>query len=304
MEKQVIEPLIETVDLEDDRFHFEPVSQMGTSKSNPISVDKYFEDGDLQVAISASLYPTTLTKGFNIIDLDDYDDNEIRIFNFEPVNFSSFKNRRKLYSSSSVYETGQSSNFNVNPTFLCEICIEPKNQNKGFSIKGCSHSYCTDCMAKYVASKLQENVTNIKCPVFDCVGLLEPEYCRSILPKEVFDRWGNALCEAVILGSEKFYCPYKDCSAMLVDDGKEVIKESECPNCWRLFCVQCKVPWHPDIECVEFQKLNKDEREREDIMLMNLAQNKHWRRCPNCKFYVEKSEGCLYMKCRSVFFFR
>ncbi|KAG8373874.1 hypothetical protein BUALT_Bualt11G0070700 [Buddleja alternifolia] len=35
----------------------------------------------------------------------------------------------------------------------------------------------------------------------------------------------------------------------------------------------CKVPWHSGISCVEFQKLKKDERSHEDILLMNLAKS-------------------------------
>uniref|UniRef100_A0A803MFA9 RING-type domain-containing protein n=1 Tax=Chenopodium quinoa TaxID=63459 RepID=A0A803MFA9_CHEQI len=73
---------------------------------------------------------------------------------------------------------------------------------------------------------------------------------------------------------------------------------SECPSCFRLFCAQCKVGWHADIGCAEYQSLSKDEREKEDIMLRKLAKTKNWQRCPKCKYYVEKSEGCLYMKCR------
>lgn len=67
-----------------------------------------------------------------------------------------------------------------------------------------------------------------------------------------------------------------------------------------MFCAQCKVTWHDGIGCEEFQKLHKDEREKDDIMLMNLAMSKSWKRCPNCRFYVERSAGCLYMKCRLV----
>ncbi|XP_062075117.1 E3 ubiquitin-protein ligase RSL1-like [Humulus lupulus] len=200
-------------------------------------------------------------------------------------------------------ENGQSSNSNNDPSFVCKICAEPKSGSESFSIKGCSHSYCSGCMARYVASKLQDNITRIDCPVSCCTGSLEPEYCHLILPPEVFDRWGTALCEALILGTENFYCPYKDCSVMLIDDGKEVITNSECPSCYRMFCTQCKAPWHEGIECAEFQKLNKDERENEDIMLKNLAQNKKWKRCPTCKYYVERSFGCLFIHCRSHFSF-
>ncbi|KAM2313855.1 hypothetical protein ACFX1S_026954 [Malus domestica] len=190
---------------------------------------------------------------------------------------------------------------------VCTICVEHKEAHDRFDLKNCSHAYCTDCIVNYVASKLQDNITSIRCPVPNCIGLLEPEYCRPILPPEVFYRWGSALCEAVILGSEKFYCPYKDCSAILIDDGTEVVRQSVCPNCWRMFCAQSKAPWHEGIKCEEFLKLNKDEREKEDIMLMDLAQKQQWRRCPKCRFYVEKSVGCMFMKmygCRTAFCYR
>ncbi|RYR24354.1 hypothetical protein Ahy_B02g057852 isoform B [Arachis hypogaea] len=37
--------------------------------------------------------------------------------------------------------------------------------------------------------------------------------------------------------------------------------------------------------------LNKNEREKEDLMVMNLAKAKRWRRCSKCRIYVEKNEG-------------
>ncbi|KAI3852328.1 hypothetical protein MKW92_007511 [Papaver armeniacum] len=186
----------------------------------------------------------------------------------------------------------------VEDNFVCEICVEKKKMNEAFKIKGCSHSFCSECMVRYVASKIQENVISIGCPEMNCQGVLEPEFCRSILPPEVYDRWGKALCESLILAPQKFYCPFKDCSALLVDDGEGGILESECPHCNRLFCAQCKVPWHSGIICADFQKLNVDERGNEDIMLMKTAKKNQWQRCPKCKFYVERTSGCLFIKCR------
>jgi E3 ubiquitin-protein ligase RNF144 len=125
--------------------------------------------------------------------------------------------------------------------------------------------------------------------------------CRPVLTRGVIDRWENALCEEMINASQRFYCPFKDCSALLVDDNEgETIRESECPFCHRLFCAQCSVPWHPGVDCDEYQRLNEDERGREDLMVRELAKDKQWGRCPKCKFYVERTEGCPHMVCRSV----
>ncbi|XP_010261695.1 PREDICTED: E3 ubiquitin-protein ligase RNF144A-like [Nelumbo nucifera] len=186
---------------------------------------------------------------------------------------------------------------------FCEICMEGKAAAEMFKNKTCTHSYCTDCICKYVAAKIEENVNMVKCPDVNCEGLLDPDHCRAIIPEEVFDRWGKALCESVILGSLKIFCPFTDCSVMLLDDGGQVVKQSECPNCRRLFCAQCKVPWHSGIGCEEFQSLNEGDRKKEDLMMIELANNKKWRRCPQCHYFVVKKDGCLHITCRCKFEF-
>ncbi|KAF6146768.1 hypothetical protein GIB67_007482 [Kingdonia uniflora] len=105
----------------------------------------------------------------------------------------------------------------------------------------------------------------------NCKVVLEPEFCRSIVPEQVLDQWVNALCESMILGSQKVYYPFKDCSAMLIDDGVEVVTMSECPYCRRLFCAQCKIPWHSGLGCDEFKRgIVKD-----DPLVMEMTRNKN-----------------------------
>ncbi|PIA50519.1 hypothetical protein AQUCO_01300927v1 [Aquilegia coerulea] len=190
-----------------------------------------------------------------------------------------------------------------NSKFFCEICMEGKEKEDMFEKNECCHSFCSDCIGKYISAKIQENISSVTCPDVNCKRVLEPEVCRSFVPEKVYDRWMNALCESYILGSQKFYCPYNDCSAMLIDEGEEIVRQSECPTCRRLFCAQCRVPWHGDISCENFQNLNEYEKGRDDIMVMELAKQNKWSRCPNCKFYVEKKDGCLHITCRCGFQF-
>ncbi|CAA0842941.1 RING/U-box superfamily protein [Striga hermonthica] len=129
----------------------------------------------------------------------------------------------------------------------------------------------TNFCASYARTRSQIVISSAfwGCPVSGCRGFLKPQHCPSILPDRVFVRWGEALCEAVILASEKLYWPFKDCSALLVDDS-----------------------------CGGMGRLKADERGSEDIMLVNLAKNMRWIRWPKCRFYVEKSGVFLFMICR------
>ncbi|XP_062109157.1 E3 ubiquitin-protein ligase RSL1-like [Humulus lupulus] len=195
-------------------------------------------------------------------------------------------------------EIGQSSQV------YCEICAERKPTDEIFpNASCCAHTYCSDCIGRHVASKIQESLTVVACPGLDCRGVheLEIESCRSILPREVVESWDEALCQALLMECEKFYCPFKDCSAVLVreiGEEEEVIMESECPICHRLFCARCNVAWHSGVGCEEYERLNEDERGREDLMVTEMANEKKWKRCPRCKFYVEKIDGCLHISCR------
>ncbi|KAH9667635.1 RING-type domain-containing protein [Citrus sinensis] len=154
---------------------------------------------------------------------------------------------------------------------FCEICCERKEKDQMFKIESCIHSICSDCISKHVATKIQVGViTRVTCPGLHCKSVLEYDACRPVLPKEVLELWEEALCQELIDASQ------------------------------RLFCAQCYVPWHPGVNCEEYQRLNVDERGREDLMVRELAKEKKWSRCPHCKYYVERTEGCPHMTCRTL----
>ncbi|WJX28662.1 RBR-type E3 ubiquitin transferase [Trifolium repens] len=273
-----------------ETFHL-PSRSNRVPQSTPeiINLDTYRLSGKRVISEQLSNIPRVASVS-EVIDLsDEEDDDDIKILNFIPKS-TSFGKRKRI-------DKGESSN-SRNAPFVCEICTDTKTMRDAFYISGCSHVYCSDCVAMYICSKLDDNITNIGCPVPGCSGLLEPEYCYSILKPEVFERWGKALCEALIDVSEKFYCPFADCSALLINDGTEAVGNTKCPHCNRMFCAQCKVPWHNGIECSEFEKLHTDERGREDVMLVNLAKKKNWQRCPKCRIYVARNRGCNTISCR------
>nr|XP_007135375.1 hypothetical protein PHAVU_010G124200g [Phaseolus vulgaris]ESW07369.1 hypothetical protein PHAVU_010G124200g [Phaseolus vulgaris] len=256
---------LSTVD-EVDEFYF---SEDDGEEMLPMSDERYAEQLQLQEALHSSTTSSArVVKEVLHVDLE-------------------AKGKQK--------ETGETSH----TLTYCGICMDAKRGEEMFRNQNCSHLYCEDCSGKHVAAKVQENVLTVKCPEPKCKGVIESQNCRSIIPKEVLDRWEDALCENVVNASQKFYCPFKDCSAMMIcdsGDSEKAVTTSECPHCNRLFCAQCKVPWHSGANCKEFQ-IHLD-GEREDQRVMELAKSKRWKRCPKCNFYVEKINGCTHISCR------
>ena len=174
---------------------------------------------------------------------------------------------------------------------LCEICMDKKTKAEIFMSNNCSHFYCHVCISNHVAAKVSQNILKVKCPDLGCNSFLEPQNCGSFIPRTVLDRWEAALCESVIR-SKTIYCPFKDCSAPLVDDAKEVVTSAECPHCHRLFCAQCCVPWHAGSKCKSKNSDNMDKK------FMELAKTEKWQKCPKCRFYVQRTKGCESITCR------
>ncbi|KAL4566143.1 hypothetical protein LXL04_030253 [Taraxacum kok-saghyz] len=207
---------------------------------------------------------------------------------------SSLKTRSSL---SSLLKTTESTET------TCKICLENHEQWQMFKNPTCSHSFCYTCTSKHATTKIHESKNTITCPESNCKSTLDPYTLRQIIPKESLIKWDQHLCESMILESQKLYCPFADCSVLLINDDIS-ITNIDCPVCRRAICAVCRVPWHSEFSCKEFGKLkSKRKGKRDDDMALALAKKKKWKKCPMCRFFVEKSEGCLHITCRCEYEF-
>ena len=187
--------------------------------------------------------------------------------------------------------------------FFCPICMEQKLKSASFRGKSlsCEHVFCKNCIAGHVQVKVEQKIFPIGCPDPDChIGKVELEDCRRIIPVSIFDIWGLSLCEAAFPDAVKFYCPFPECSALLMNEGDEYgrpLTMCECLHCNRLLCAECRVPWHSGQTCQTYKR-EMEKEEGESSQFMELARSKKWQKCPRCGFYVERAEGCLYIRCR------
>ncbi|TVU05662.1 hypothetical protein EJB05_48833, partial [Eragrostis curvula] len=194
----------------------------------------------------------------------------------------------------------------------CGICMDPMAPSEAHrGGAACAHAFCRACLSGHVRAKVEQSAGGaavVRCPDASCAAALDPELCRAALPADVFERWCAALCEALFAGARRTYCPFPDCSELMVADddveGSAVVTQSECQVCRRLFCARCgAAPWHNGVTCDEYGGLGKGDRGQEDMMLLEMASGRKWKRCPSCQFIVERTEGCRHITCRCGFQF-
>lgn len=206
---------------------------------------------------------------------------------------SQIKKVAESAASGNVYET-------------CVICLEETDIGKIFSVDGCRHRYCVSCMKQHVEVKLLHGMLP-KCPHADCNSDLKLSSCSKFLTPKLIDMMKQRIKEASIPVTEKVYCPYPKCSALMsksevleYSKGAFVVAERcgirKCTTCNGLFYIDCKVPWHSGITCSEYRRRNPNPPE--DVKLKNLAAVNLWRQCIKCNHMIELAAGCYHMTCR------
>lgn len=167
-----------------------------------------------------------------------------------------------------------------------------------FSVNKCLHRYCFSCMRKHTEAKLHQGKLP-QCPHEGCKSELEIETCKEFLNPELYDIMISRIKEASIPPSEKVYCPFSRCSALMskteVQDhaaNSSITGMRKCIKCHRLFCINCNVPWHDNITCSNYMQPEHDAK------LKSLATRQQWRQCIKCKNLIELAEGCYHIYCR------
>ncbi|TVU24795.1 hypothetical protein EJB05_27252, partial [Eragrostis curvula] len=144
----------------------------------------------------------------------------------------------------------------------CKICLDyvPPSHVHHAS-HGCAHAFCAPCLSSYISAKTQGGrISDVKCPGDweDCSNVLDPKLCQGIISGEAFEALCVALCMSMVEGAGNFcYCPFNDCSEILVDDRGGNVPESECP----------------------YGQLALGDKGKEDLVVLEMAKGKKWRMC-------------------------
>ena len=171
----------------------------------------------------------------------------------------------------------------------CIICGDKIEVPDTYKIKlSCGHDFCVGCWEIYLTDKINNsNVAKISCMQHGCSVVLSKDFIKKLLDNNdaIIKKYEKFLERQTLLMSNKNvkFCPFPDC------DGYAEKKDDKYVKCnfGHNFCFECLKNPHGTKKCEEIIDADFEEWKKHKIV----------KRCPNCKIWTEKNEGCNHMTC-------
>ena len=176
----------------------------------------------------------------------------------------------------------------LNSDIECGICAEAIISPTKVRLK-CNHYFCRDCWIDYLKEKITNaNVSKIFCMQHGCGELLDTKFIKNILEgnQDLIDKYDKFYQRKKMLEqSDKIkFCPTPDCEGFAEKTGKS--KYVKC-NFGHEFCFECGMAPHGKKKCEDMMDKEFEEWRSHKIV----------KRCPCCRMWTEKNEGCNHMTC-------
>jgi hypothetical protein len=171
----------------------------------------------------------------------------------------------------------------------CDLCMEEMYEDEIIGNKlNCNHLYCNTCYLNYFQEKIVNNkVGKITCMQFKCPSEFDDNFIISHLAgdEKLIQKYKKFKLRNQLYSDENVkFCPVKNCESYARKEG-----ENKYVTCLEghQFCFQCSKPWHGNKKCQD--EIDKD--------FKKWKKNKLIKKCPKCKFWTEKNNGCNHMTC-------
>ena len=190
------------------------------------------------------------------------------------------------YSSTNKYNRYSKSDYGKKE---CGVCSDDISEKDKIKVRiPCKHYFCLDCWSEYLKEKINNaNVYKISCMEHKCGYILEEKFVKSIIGSDstLVEKYDKFLSRKKLMDSNKKikFCPIPDC------DGYAEKKKSKYVKCnfGHEFCFECGQQPHGKKKCAKVIDEGFEEWKSHTLV----------KRCPYCKFWTEKNEGCNHMTC-------
>jgi len=173
-------------------------------------------------------------------------------------------------------------NITIKKKIFCSICDSNNEFIEKIHLK-CHHMFCHECWFIYLSGKIENNnIFEINCMNYECKEKLSNEFIMQYIEsnKKLTDKYLKFKNRIELFKRKDIkLCPFPDCEGFSTIN----FNSNYCKcNFGHEFCSKCNNKWHKNTKC----KISN-----EDI------QNFDFKRCPNCKVWTQKNEGCNHMTC-------
>ncbi|CAF3892259.1 unnamed protein product, partial [Rotaria sp. Silwood1] len=226
-------------------------------------------------------------------------------------------NQQQLKSSSTILESQklqlydrQSNNRISLPsqTRECSVCSseKPYSEFLGNYSDACLHierTVCDSCVyenTKFLVENTSVYDEQLICPEQNCNATFDFYAIRGILLATgkshiVFEKYDkNLIYRRLEEMTEFVWCAHECGSGQLHDLQGSSSPEVICIKCQLRTCFTHRTIWHTGMTCAEYDL--QQSQLPDDGTCAWLDQNT--KRCPQCRWYIEKNAGCNEMKCR------
>ena len=172
----------------------------------------------------------------------------------------------------------------------CLICDEKLTQQERIdNFIECFHIFCNDCYYEFIKEKVNNNfIEGIKCPHHDCQTKLFDDFIEQKLLRDIptLDKYKKLKEKRqLMLNPNIQLCPFPDCDSYAIKEGNN--KYVSCIKYNHKFCFNCLKDWHGEEKCDNL--LDKSFEE--------WSNSSKVKRCPKCKYFIEKNKGCNHITC-------
>ncbi|XP_064652741.1 uncharacterized protein LOC135503209 [Lineus longissimus] len=183
---------------------------------------------------------------------------------------------------------------------LCQVCFD---YTTTYRRPCCSQVICDNCIKQYCITDVKEGILKIHCPILECKSFITKDEIVYRLPNDLKLKFSQYLTDANADPCIKT-CPRCSHITKLGSRATELHKRKVkkyglcmcCTECDLKWCFPCQAPWHEGVTCKKFRmgdNLVKDWAE----MLHPGLRTKNAVKCPKCKIFIERTEGCDHMHC-------
>mmetsp|Transcript_7311 Transcript_7311/g.13514 ORF Transcript_7311/g.13514 Transcript_7311/m.13514 type:complete len:378 (+) Transcript_7311:127-1260(+) len=189
----------------------------------------------------------------------------------------------------------------VQPDPMCAICLDPIKEQDYMPLETCGHMLHPSCINEFLTLQVNDRKFPITCPIPECkleVSIIDIQYR---LEPQVYQKFEEYSFNSFVQrhAADMSCCPTPDCKYAFVWTGES--PHFLCPICEKHYCLDCRCEYHDGISCEEHRKLT-DVNEL-DKMFERFVQGVNYKQCPQCRFWVEKVDGCDTMTCNCGFGF-